>query len=87
MDILREKLIYNSNSVHICMKQFSKQEHYEIIRLLLATRTKDVCVCTHESTNTYIDSLLKEIAVSFYQCFQTEQLKIGTPSSLETTTS
>jgi hypothetical protein len=76
MDILREKLIYNTNSVHICMKDFSKQDHYEIIRLLLATRTKDVCVCTHESTNTYVESLLKQLTIKFYQCFQSEKLEI-----------
>jgi len=58
------------------MKDFSKQDHYEIIRLLLATRTKDVCVCTHESTNTYIESLLKQLTVKFYQCFQSEQLEV-----------
>lgn len=76
MEILREKLLYNTNKVQICMKEFSKQEHYEIIRLLLATRTKDVCVCTHESINTYIDSILKVLNISFYQCFQPEKLEI-----------
>lgn len=72
MEILREKLLYNSNKVHICMKDFSKQEHYEVIRLLLATRTKDVCICTHESTNFYVDSILKDLKLKFYQCFTLE---------------
>jgi hypothetical protein len=58
------------------MRDFSKQDHYEIIRLLLATRTKDVCVCTHESTNIYIDSILKELNIKFYQCFETEKLEV-----------
>ena len=76
MDVLREKLLYNSNKVHICMKEFSKQEHYEIIRLLLATRTNDVCICTHEATNTYIDLILKDLDVLFYKCFDIETLVI-----------
>lgn len=74
MDVLREKLLYNTNKVHICMRDFSKQEHYEIIRLLLATRTKDVCICTHEATNGYIDSILKDLNVTFYRCFEVEEL-------------
>ena len=76
MDVLREKLLYNSNKIHVCMKDFKKEEHYEIIRLLLATRTKDVCICTHESTNSYIDSLLKDLKIKFYQCFQPESLEV-----------
>ena len=76
MEVLREKLLYNTNKVYICMKDFSKQEHYEIIRLLLATRTKDVYVCTHETTNSYVDSILKDLNVIFYRCFELETLEI-----------
>ena len=67
------------------MRDFRKEEHYEIIRLLLATRTKDVCICTHESTNSYIDSLLKDLKINFYQCFQPEELEIGTTCGLKAT--
>ena len=76
MEVLREKLLYNTNKVHICMRDFSKQEHYEIIRLLLATRTKDVSICTHEATNSYVDSILKDLNVTFYRCFEPESLEI-----------
>jgi hypothetical protein len=54
------------------MKDFSKQEHYEIVRLLLATRTKDVFICKHKSTNAYIDSILKDLTVLNYSCFESE---------------
>jgi len=69
MNAVREQLLYNGNKVHVCMRDFAKKEHYEIIRLLLATRTKDVFICTHEATNTYIDAILKNLPISFYQCF------------------
>lgn len=76
MDVLREKLLYNTNKVQVCMKEFTKQEHYEIVRLLLATRTKDVCICTHEATNRFVDSVLKDLNISFYQCFHADTLEV-----------
>ena len=69
MDLIREHLIYSDVPITICMKTLKPQEQYELIRLLLATRTKDVFICTHESTNEYIDKLLKKLDVSFTQCY------------------
>jgi hypothetical protein len=68
METIREKLLYKQNKVHICMRNLSPKEHYECIRLLLATRTNDVFVCTHEATNSYIDSILKKLNIGAYQC-------------------
>ena len=70
MDIIREHLMYKDVPITICMKQLSPTEHYEVVRVLLASRTKDVSICTHESTNSYIDGLLKKLPVKFTQCFQ-----------------
>jgi len=70
MDVIREHLIYKDVPITICMKDFKPVEQYEIIRCLLATRTKDVSICTHESINEFIEKLLKDLPVKFVQCFQ-----------------
>jgi hypothetical protein len=80
MNTVREQLLYNGNKVHVCMRDFTKKEHYEIIRLLLATRIKDVFICTHEATNAYIDKILKNLPVSFYQCFRPTEILDGDSS-------
>lgn len=74
MDLIREHLIYKDVPVTICMKDFKPVEQYEIIRCLLATRTKDVSICTHESVNEFIEKLLKDLPVKFVQCFQVPML-------------
>lgn len=56
------------------MKHLKPIEQYEVIRILLATRTKEVKICTHESTNEYITELLKKLPVEFVQCFKETSL-------------
>jgi hypothetical protein len=73
MDLIREHLMYKDVPITICMKDFKPIEQYEIIRILLATRTKGVKICTHESVNDYITELLKKLPVQFVQCFVEEQ--------------
>jgi hypothetical protein len=58
------------------MKELKPIEQYEVIRILLATRTKEVKICTHDSTNNYITELLKKLPVQFVQCFAEEQLQV-----------
>lgn len=70
MDIIREHLIYKDVPITICMKDLKPIEQYEVIRFLLATRCDHVSICTHEATNEYINSLLKQLPVKFVQCFQ-----------------
>ena len=70
MDVLREKLNYNSNNVSICMKQFTKQEHYEIIRLLLATGRRDISICKHDCVNEYVGKLLSDLKVNTSECLK-----------------
>lgn len=77
MDLIREHLIYKDVPLRICMKELKPTEHYEVVRFLLATRTKDVHICTHESTNDMITTLLKTLPISFYQCFREECLNQG----------
>ena len=70
MELIREHLIYKNVPITICMKDLKPIEQYEVIRILLATRTKDVSICTHECTNEYIDKLLKQLPLKFTQCFK-----------------
>jgi hypothetical protein len=76
MDLIREHLMYKDIPITICMKELKPIEQYEVIRILLATRTKEVKICTHDSTNNYITELLKKLPVQFVQCFAEEQLQV-----------
>jgi hypothetical protein len=68
MDIIREHLIYKDIPIHICFGKLKSIEHYECIRLLLATRTKDVLICKHNINNKYIQELLKMLNLNLKDC-------------------
>ena len=74
METIREQLLYKQNKVNICMRNLSPKEQYECIRLLLATRTKDVKICKHTNTNKYIDKLLSIIDATIINCNSKENL-------------
>jgi hypothetical protein len=82
MDLIREHLIYKDVPLTICMGQLKPCEHYEVIRCLLATRTNDVSICTHDTTNDYINQLLKKLDVQFIQCFRLNQEGTFLPPTL-----
>jgi hypothetical protein len=68
MEAIREQLVYKEGKVHICMKDLKPIEQYELIRLLIATRTKDVFICTHNSINSYITKLFEELDLKSTPC-------------------
>lgn len=68
MDAIREQLIYKEGRVRVCLKDLTIQEQYELIRLLLATRTKDVIICKHSSVNMYINILLDDLNLETADC-------------------
>ena len=68
MEAIREQLVYKDGKVHICMKELKPVEQYEVIRLLIATRTKDVLICTHESVNEYILKLIQKLQLNITPC-------------------
>ena len=74
MDIIREHLMYKNTPLTICMAKIPPQEQYEVIRILLESKTEEVSFCTHDSTNTYIDTILKKLNVKFTQCWQEDLL-------------
>ena len=68
MEVIREQLVYKNVPVYICMKTLKPVEHYEVIRLILASRTENVSICSHECTNLYINGILKKLPIQSYQC-------------------
>jgi hypothetical protein len=68
MDLIREHLIYKDIPLHVCMNQLKPTEHYEVVRFLLATRTKDVHICMHESTNDVVNKILHQLPIGVYDC-------------------
>jgi len=64
MDIIREHLMYKDIPLEITMNVLKVQEQYEVVRLLLATRTKDVVVKIDNSVNKYVRNLLSKIEVT-----------------------
>ena len=74
MDLIREHLVYKEVPLTICMKDLKVIEQYECIRLLLATRTKDVSVCTHNSTLPQIQKLVKATGVQIVNCQSQQQV-------------
>ena len=63
MDIIREHLMYKNSPLHICMSKISPQEQYEVIRIVLESKTTEITICKHGSTNSYIDSLLSKLNI------------------------
>jgi hypothetical protein len=76
MEEIREHLTYKNTPLTICMAKLTPQEQYEVIRILLESKTP-VKICTHEATNKHINSILKQIQVLFVQCWEEEILLGG----------
>lgn len=65
--------MYKDVPITICMKGLKHLEQYECIRILLATRTNDVSICTHEATLPQVEKLLQKLELRFVQCFAESQ--------------
>jgi hypothetical protein len=68
MELIREHLIYKDVPLRICMKELKPSEQYEVIRFILATRTKDVSICKHNAVNEYIEKLIVQLPVKIEEC-------------------
>jgi hypothetical protein len=60
MELIREQLMYKSNTLHVCMNTLSRQEQYEFLRLLMATRSEGVTFC-YDNSNQYITCILEKL--------------------------
>lgn len=65
--------MYKDVPITICMKDLKHVEQYECLRILLATRTKDVSICSHEATLPQVENLLQKLEVPFVQCLADSQ--------------
>jgi hypothetical protein len=72
MDVIREHLMYKNSPLTICMSNITPQEQYEVIRIILESKTEKITICKHNSTNKYIDVLLNKINITLIDC-QIEQ--------------
>lgn len=86
MDLIREHLIYKDVPITICMGELKPNEQYELVRCLLATRTNDVSICTHHSSNNeYMTQLLNKLPVAFVQCFRNQRGTFLPPTGASST--
>jgi len=71
MELIREQLMYKTNNLHVCMKTLTRQEQYEFIRLIMATRLDGVSVCDCEC-NQYVRCVLKRLGLERTHCLRVE---------------
>jgi len=76
MDIIREHLMYKNDPLTICMSKLSSQEQYEVIRILLEKSSENVEICTHDSVNVFVDTILKKLNVKFTQCWLVKKMEL-----------
>ena len=67
MDVIREHLMYRNSPLNICMASITPQEQYEVIRIIHESKA-DVTICSHDSTNKYINILLKKMNITSKNC-------------------
>lgn len=73
MDEIRQHLTYRNTPLTICMAKLTSQEQYEVIRILLESKTP-VKICTHEAISVYMTQVLAELPIKFVQCWKEEIL-------------
>lgn len=74
MEEIRQHLTYKNTPLTICMGKLTPQEQYEVIRVLLESKTS-VKICTHDITNNYLLEALKQCPrVEFVQCWAEEKV-------------
>jgi hypothetical protein len=73
MDVIREHLMYKNSPLTICMSNITPQEQYEIIRIILESKTQQITVCKHNVTNKYIDILLDKLNIKIKNCLLEQQ--------------
>jgi hypothetical protein len=67
MDIIREQLTYKSNTLHVCLNTLTRQEQYEFLRLVIATRKDGITFC-YDNSNQYVTCILEKIGLERVKC-------------------
>ncbi len=71
MEEIREQLVYKKNNLHVCMKTLTRQDQYEFIRLLMATRFEGITICNCQC-NQYVLCVLNRLGLERVQCLRVE---------------
>jgi hypothetical protein len=67
MDLIREQLMYKNNTFHVCVNKLTRQEQYEFVRLVIATRKENITIC-YDNSNPYLLRVLDKIGISRVTC-------------------
>jgi hypothetical protein len=63
MELIREQLMYKSNSFHVCVSKLTRQEQYDFVRLVMATRTEGITFC-YDNSNQYLLRVLERLGIT-----------------------
>ena len=69
MDLIRESLMYKTNNLDVCMKTLTRQEQYEFLRLIMATRKDGIQICDCEC-NSYVLRVLRLLGFERKSCLR-----------------
>lgn len=64
--------MYKNNVLHVCMNTLTRQEQYEFLRLIVATRKEGVTFC-YDNSNAYITCILDKIELERFNCEKQQQ--------------
>jgi hypothetical protein len=67
MELIREQLMYKSNTFHVCVGKLTRQEQYEFLRLVMATRKEGVTFC-YDDSNVYVKCILEKLEIVRANC-------------------
>lgn len=69
MELIREQLTYKCNSLHVCMNTLTRQEQYEFVRLVMATRKEGVTFC-YDNSNQYLLCIVERLGLERGFCLR-----------------
>lgn len=59
--------MYKNSVLHVCMNTLTRQEQYEFLRLIIATRNTGITIC-YDNSNIYISCIIKKIGLEKIDC-------------------
>lgn len=73
MELIKETLMYKNNVLHVCMNTLTRQEQYEFLRLIIATRKEGITFC-YDNSNAYITCILEKIGLERFNCEKQQEV-------------
>jgi hypothetical protein len=67
MELIRETLMYKNSVLHVCMNTLTRQEQYEFLRLIIATRKTGITYC-YDNSNIYLSCIIEKIGLEKFDC-------------------